>query len=97
MGNFKSWAKPIENGIFKKFPEVKSMKEQIWAEFTKTIPFSYGYIGLVSTEQFVGGVPEMPSNYLEGMVVCENFITNYNKLIKTYGGGGGGSTREKDF
>jgi hypothetical protein len=70
------------------------MKEQIWKEFTKTIPFSFGYITLVSFEKFIGGVPEMTSNFSEWNVICDIFKTNYNKLIKTYGGGG---TAKKDF
>ena len=36
MGKFKSWAKSIEKGIFKKYPKVKSMKDQIWEESTKS-------------------------------------------------------------
>jgi len=95
MGKIKSWAKPIEKGIFKKFPKVKSMKEQIWEELTKTIHFSSGHIlYLISFEKFIGGVPEMTNNFSEWNVICDIFKTNYNKLIKTYGGGG---TAKKDF
>ena len=35
MGNIKSKAKTIENGIIVKYPEVKQMQERIWNKSTK--------------------------------------------------------------
>jgi hypothetical protein len=77
MRNIKSWAKLIEKGIFKKYPKVKSMKDQIWKEFTKS----------------AGSSISGDFSFLDKLL-CDNSKSRYNKLIKTYGGGG---TAKKDF
>jgi uncharacterized protein YjbI with pentapeptide repeats len=123
MGKIKSWAKSIEKGIFKKYPKVKSMKEQIWEEFTKTITLPSEFISLTFCSDanlylsnnpnnymqnyaaiaratqcysFEGvGVPDMTSDFRKWKDLCQSYKPIFNKLIKTYGGGGG--TAKKDF
>ena len=93
MAKFKSKAKSIENGIFKKYPEVKPMKDEIWKKSTRTVSENEVYQAL-QTGKYLWGVVDMTTNLSHWQEVCNDYKTMYNKIIRMYGGGG---TTEKDF
>ena len=93
MANYKSKAKSIENGIFKKYPDIKPMKDEIWKKSTRTVSANEIYQATL-TGKFLWGVAEITTNLSDWQEVCNDYKTMYNKLIKMYGGGG---TTEKDF
>jgi uncharacterized protein YjbI with pentapeptide repeats len=93
MKNIKSKAKSIESGIFKKYPEVKPMKDEIWNKSTRTVSTNEIFQATLQGKN-LWGVPEITSKLSDWQEICNDYKRIYNMAIKMYGGGG---TTEKDF
>ena len=93
MANYKSKAKSIENGIFKKYPDVKPLKDKVWDKSTRTVSANEILQATLAGKSLLG-VPEITSNLSHWQEVCNDYKTVYNNALRMYGGGG---TTEKDF
>ena len=91
MAKIKSNAKKIETGIFKKFPELESQKDEIWKVGTKPISLMQVHILTSALKPYFGTIQVTSDlNYRE---VCRGLIDQYELITNLFAGGG---TAEKD-
>ena len=86
MKDIKSNAKKIQTGIYKKYPALEAEQDRIWSDSTKETYKRDVVAWAVAMETPIMGGIEITKDFSDWNEICKWIKTDYNSLIKKYGG-----------